>query len=96
MGLQAAIPFSRLWSTSILVLAQELHHYGWFWPQKCLSLKQVHLCIVSFEKVTPLKMATKRRYSSCLHKPMKLRVLLSTYWSKESLCQPVHVNMLKR
>ena len=83
MGLEAAIPFSRLWSTSVLILAQELHHHGWFWPRKCLSLKQVHLCILSFEKVTSLKMAVIREDTlPVLHKPMKLSVLLSTYWEE--------------
>lgn len=89
--LQAAIPFSHLWSASVLILAQELHHHGWFWPQKCLSLKRV-----SFEKVTSLKMAMMREgILPVFHKPMNLRVFLSTSW-EESLCQPLHVNMLNR
>lgn len=49
MGLQAAIPFSHLWSSSILILAQEIA-LRWIVLAAEVPFTEIHLCVVCFEK----------------------------------------------
>lgn len=49
MGLQAAIPFSHLWSSSILILAQEIA-LRWIVLAAEVPFTDIHLCVVCFEK----------------------------------------------